>query len=104
MSIPYRYEYWRGPTSKYFDSFHHYRSNQPISYWTAKQRTESRLHMAKAKKFIMKNPFVHQGARIFQNKFRKYIAKKKDDENRMKQIGLHTKWKAEKLEKARKAR
>lgn len=47
--------------------------------------------MAKAKKFVMKNPFVHHGARVFQNKFKKYITKKKNDENRLKQIALRTK-------------
>jgi hypothetical protein len=43
--------------------------------------------MAKAKQAIMKNPFVHHGARVLQQRFRKYKA----DQNRLKQIALRAK-------------
>ncbi len=91
MSYPYKFQHWRGPQSKYFDQYHHYRSNQPVSYFDQGQINQSRQHMAKAKRVIMNNPFVHHGAKVFQSKFRKYIAKKKEDANRMHQIKLRAK-------------
>lgn len=91
MSNPYKFKYWHGPQSKYFDPFHHYRSNQPVSYWTQNQINESRQHMAKAKQHVMKNARVHHAANEFKFRFRRYMAKKKADEARMKQIALRAK-------------